>query len=206
MQNRQERSNHPGDQPPPPRYNNQVPGLPARKLPWKPFAALGVILCSALFVLAVYVEDWARDLTNNHAATSDDHPEPLLRTRKLALPPAEVARLLTPVALELPGWTTEDPATEKYAEQRESPAAPVTADGSDAPAAGDVVLKFVRVTRIMKYRDDITVTISPTREGSSVSAESQSRVGKGDLGQNPRNLKELLRVLDVRVAALADQK
>jgi uncharacterized protein (DUF1499 family) len=44
----------------------------------------------------------------------------------------------------------------------------------------------------MKYRDDIRVQIEPAAEGTRLSAESRSRVGKGDLGQNPRNLRELL--------------
>jgi uncharacterized protein (DUF1499 family) len=44
----------------------------------------------------------------------------------------------------------------------------------------------------MRYKDDIRLSIKPADSGSLLSAESRSRVGRGDLGQNPRNLRELL--------------
>jgi uncharacterized protein (DUF1499 family) len=53
-------------------------------------------------------------------------------------------------------------------------------------------LHFVRTTPLMRYKDDIRVRIVPAASGSRVSAESRSRIGRGDLGQNPRNLRELL--------------
>ena len=54
-------------------------------------------------------------------------------------------------------------------------------------------MNLIRVTHHAFY-DDITVILRSER-GNSVKATSQSRVGKGDLGQNPRNLKELVNFL-----------
>ncbi len=57
-------------------------------------------------------------------------------------------------------------------------------------------LHAVRQTRIFRFKDDVTVVVSARGRGSEASFESASRVGKGDLGQNPRNLQELIRAID----------
>ena len=44
----------------------------------------------------------------------------------------------------------------------------------------------------MRYRDDVWVVVTQhDEEKLRASLESRSRLGKGDLGQNPRNLREL---------------
>jgi uncharacterized protein (DUF1499 family) len=50
----------------------------------------------------------------------------------------------------------------------------------------------------MRFKDDIWVTLAPGEtEGTTiVQVRSQSRLGRGDLGQNPRNIKELLSRLE----------
>ena len=54
-------------------------------------------------------------------------------------------------------------------------------------------LKLTRKTLILSFTDDIEVKIAGKENGrSDIFASSRSRIGKGDLGQNPRNLKELL--------------
>lgn len=50
---------------------------------------------------------------------------------------------------------------------------------------------FVRRTRVFRFADDIRVTLRAEGEGVRVDAESRSRLGKGDLGQNRRNILEL---------------
>ncbi|AHY46318.1 Protein of unknown function (DUF1499) [Rubrobacter radiotolerans] len=60
----------------------------------------------------------------------------------------------------------------------------------------DSGLRFVRRTRVFGFKDDVTARVTALgTEGSRLEARSASRVGKSDLGQNPRNLKELLRAL-----------
>jgi uncharacterized protein (DUF1499 family) len=43
--------------------------------------------------------------------------------------------------------------------------------------------------------DDVRLTLTPGTDGTVVHAESRSRVGLGDLGQNRRNILELWRAI-----------
>ena len=52
-------------------------------------------------------------------------------------------------------------------------------------------LKLTRRTRVIQFVDDVTVTLRPAGPGTMIHAASRSRVGKGDLGQNRRNILEL---------------
>ena len=53
--------------------------------------------------------------------------------------------------------------------------------------AGEI--EAVDTTKIMRFKDDITITIKPgTGESCSVYVHSRSRVGKGDLGANARRI------------------
>ena len=136
---------------------------------WPLLAVVVSVLVIVVAILALYVDDWQRDLSQNHAATVDDPKAPLAAFRS-DLPPAELANHVIAATGKLPGWKL-DKLDEGNAE---------------------VTIRFIRATGIMRFRDDITVRISPLDEGSILRAESQSRIGKGDLGQNPRNLRELL--------------
>ena len=60
---------------------------------------------------------------------------------------------------------------------------------------GDEV-RAVRKTRLFGFRDDVTARVSPHPDGARLELASASRLGRGDLGQNPRNLAELLRAVD----------
>lgn len=148
-------------------------------------------------VVVLMVDDWSRDWTENTASTSVDAEDPWLRPAQLPLSPREVAE-------RLERWATGASAWE------------VVSRGSDGPIER---LHLVHKTRLWRFRDDVQVTIEPMEiegeqagveslaaeptgsmaTGARVSAESASRIGKGDLGQNPRNLRELMRA----VAALA---
>jgi len=55
-----------------------------------------------------------------------------------------------------------------------------------------VEMKLTRTTPLMRFTDDIDVVLRAEGDATRVQAQSQSRIGKGDLGQNPRNLKELV--------------
>jgi uncharacterized protein (DUF1499 family) len=62
------------------------------------------------------------------------------------------------------------------------------ADGSEVRA--------VRKTRLFRFKDDVTARVHPDLDGARLELTSASRLGRGDLGQNPRNLEELLRAVD----------
>ena len=55
----------------------------------------------------------------------------------------------------------------------------------------DGPLHLTRRTRIVGYTDDIRLQFLPEGRGTIIHAESRSRVGVGDLGQNRRNILEL---------------
>lgn len=63
-------------------------------------------------------------------------------------------------------------------------------------AAGRI--EAVAVTRLLRFRDDVTVRVEPTvRGGTRVDMHSRSRIGRSDLGTNARRIRafqdELLR-------------
>lgn len=145
------------------------------------YLAAGVIallLALGLLWLIATVEDWSRDLTTNYAATSVSAKNPSLHPITSQRPSSDLADLAATAVKRLPGW--------------ELAGREVTAD--------EITLRFVRTTRLLRFKDDITVHIRLASDNQQpaqyeVFAESQSRVGKGDFGQNPRNLAELMDTL-----------
>lgn len=72
--------------------------------------------------------------------------------------------------------------------------------------AGESEVRAVRKTRVFGFENDVTVRLTPAgSSGASTNTwaelESAARVGRGDLGQNERNLKELLAVIERRLTA-----
>ena len=140
---------------------------------WIVAAVLVIVLLAAALPLLFVVDDWSRDLTTNHAATSETAANEMLRPLTSRLSADELAALVESVVDDLPNWEN--------------------VDKSQRNDNGAIICSLVRSTKIMRYQDDVTVTIvAKAAGGSRLSAESRSRVGKGDLGQNPRNLIELL--------------
>ncbi len=70
--------------------------------------------------------------------------------------------------------------------------------GAGSGVAG-AELRAVRTTRLWRFKDDVTVRIRRDGGRSVVSVRSKSRVGKGDFGQNARNVREFLAALDTRL-------
>ena len=139
---------------------------------------IAVLLILGLVWLFATVDDWSRDLTTNYAATSATAKNPSIHPIFSPKPPTELAALVTTAAQQLRGWEL-----------------------TGREEAHDVItLRFIRTTRLMRFKDDITVHICPIKSNYNtphyeISVESQSRVGKGDFGQNPRNLAELMDTL-----------
>lgn len=137
-----------------------------------PAIVLIVLLLIGIVILALTVEDWNRDLSTNQAATSPDHPDASLRCVVLPLEIDATAELVQSRAKNLPGWSVANTSTN--------------------PAN---VIRLERTTRWLRFVDDITVELKTVDGGTRVSVSSRSRVGKGDLGQNPRNIRELLKAI-----------
>jgi uncharacterized protein (DUF1499 family) len=61
---------------------------------------------------------------------------------------------------------------------------------------GGAEIQAVASTRVFKFKDDLTVRIRRQGGRTKVSVRSRSRVGKGDFGQNARNIREFQDALD----------
>lgn len=60
-----------------------------------------------------------------------------------------------------------------------------------------------RTTGVFGFVDDVLVTVKPVTEfATQVNVRSSSRVGKGDFGQNARNIREFFTELDNRLGAV----
>lgn len=131
---------------------------------------VGLVALFAVGKLLYQVEDWSRDLSQNYAETSPDARDAALRPIESDRSPQEMAAVVERAAMDLPRWQLAG---------RE-------AEGNQQ------VLRLVRTTPLVRYKDDIVVRIEPAESGSRLTASSKSRLGKADFGQNPRNLRELL--------------
>ena len=63
---------------------------------------------------------------------------------------------------------------------------------SQAGREDRLVLHAIRRTRFLSFIDDLRIELSIDEDGTTrLYASSRSRIGKGDLGQNARNLRQL---------------
>jgi uncharacterized protein (DUF1499 family) len=133
-----------------------------------------IVLAAAGFaVVALQIDDWGRDLTTNVAETTREAADSLMqpiRSKRLA---SDVARDVGRAAGMLRGWTFV----------------------GDAETATGLELRFERRTKWFRFTDDIRVTIEDRGVDRLVHMQSASRIGGADLGQNPRNIRELSRAL-----------
>ncbi|MGB1707253.1 MAG: DUF1499 domain-containing protein, partial [Rubripirellula sp.] len=130
------------------------------------------VTLTAVILLSVFsrIDNWKRDLTTNHARLSDDAGDELLRPPTVTGTPTEVAERIV-------AWADQQGRWEIVSQQQ---------------IDQGVEMKLTRTTPLMRFTDDIDVVLRAEGDATRVQAQSQSRIGKGDLGQNPRNLKELV--------------
>lgn len=133
--------------------------------------AIGIVALLVTLWIFSYIEDWSRDLTTNVAETSPDAKDSRLRTQRLPLSLDELESKLKKIADTKPLWSYDK--TESVDEVTRK-------------------IHLVRTTSLMRYKDDIIVTLKREGEETVLDVYSKSRIGKGDLGQNPRNIRDLL--------------
>lgn len=137
-----------------------------------------ILLASSvpIFWTLFLVEDWKRDLTTNHATTDATAVDPSLRPLHSPLSAAALAEQVEQFANSRRNWEL------------------VSVEPADSD--GTIRLHLIRTTTVLRFKDDVHVVLTDIPEGGSVlEATSRSRVGKGDLGQNPRNLREMIDAL-----------
>ena len=66
---------------------------------------------------------------------------------------------------------------------------------------GDIQLRYVAVTPIARFRDDVDVLIRPvTPDSAEAAIYSRSRIGLSDLGKNKSRVKALVKQLSAELA------
>lgn len=63
-------------------------------------------------------------------------------------------------------------------------------------------IQATRKTRFLNFVDDVVIRFEEIAGGTRIHARSQSRIGRGDLGQNRRNLLELFDAIKKQVRRL----
>lgn len=117
------------------------------------------------------VDDWNRDFTGTFAATEYGAADPELQPVLMADTIEEAEHAILNASLSLEGWEYSNACDEMGARK----------------------LQFTRTCPYLQVIDDVTVTIFSRDDEVVISATSESRSPWGDLGRNPRNLKQLLR-------------
>jgi hypothetical protein len=132
---------------------------------------LGLIVI-AMVTLGLFsqIEDWKRDLSMNYASLDVESDDPRMHPPVIAESTVQVVDRIVAWAERAPLWSVE------------------SKDVNDQEAK----IHLTRSTRIFGWVDDIHVRLTGSENGTRVDAESKSRTGKGDLGQNPRNLRALV--------------
>jgi uncharacterized protein (DUF1499 family) len=130
-------------------------------------------------LLGYHAERYVLALTADDPRTPDIIRRMRARLHKLSsartertyeAPPEEVLKAAAAAVKEMPRWELEE------------------------SRPGE--LRATRRTRVFRFVDDVRVEVRGESGGSRVELESESRVGTWDLGQNGRNLRELIRRLD----------
>lgn len=151
---------------------------------------LVLAVLSPLLLMAFYVEDWSRDLSTNVAWTDPGNDDPTLRPIEFTGSWSALQEIVSGFAESRPNWSEPQPPSLL------DEASPVH-DISSSPE-GEIQFHLVRTTGLIRYKDDVWVVAEPIASDPNdeirwrLHVHSQSRVGKGDLGQNPRNIRELL--------------
>ncbi|MBN4053171.1 DUF1499 domain-containing protein [bacterium AH-315-L15] len=117
-------------------------------------------------------------LTNNRAETNPDHPDASLRPRTYTVAYDSFFETVLHVIGWLPRWKVVEQDIE---------------NGK---------IGATRQTKFFRFVDDVEIHVTKKGEGEvTVNLRSASRVGKGDFGQNARNIREFLKALDREIAA-----
>jgi len=136
-------------------------------------------------ILLVYVllgiDDWGRDWVQ-HEATQRFEPANRHVAGLLDMPPGHPGRVSLAEWSDAVQWAGNRIKNLKF-----------TGEAAD----GDTrVLKFVRTHRLLRIKDDVTVRIERSGREQTIETHSAARLGIGDLGRNPRNIRRLYAELE----------
>ncbi len=114
---------------------------------------------------------WLDGMTKNWAELTPNDQDPRLRPIVLPIPPAEALLQVAQMIANRKRWDVV----------------------STEPETGTI--RATHQTILWRFVDDVLIRCEPDPQGTRIQARSQSRIGKGDLGQNRRNLRDLTKAL-----------
>jgi uncharacterized protein (DUF1499 family) len=115
---------------------------------------------------------WLDGFTKNWAELTEGSADPDLRPVVVPLPPPDAVSWAAARIAALPRWAV----------------------ASTSPESG--TLDATHKTFVWRFVDDVRLEFRAHSEGETIiTARSRSRIGRGDLGQNARNLRELTKAL-----------
>ena len=71
--------------------------------------------------------------------------------------------------------------------------------GLEVTSAEKGEIQAIATTRILRFKDDVTISVARDGQGAIVNVRSKSRIGKGDLGANARRIAEFQALLAKRL-------
>jgi uncharacterized protein (DUF1499 family) len=128
------------------------------------------LLAGAVALVWAYAT-WPR-INDVETGRTPEYPD--LRPKMYAAREARVAQAAEQAISHLPRWTLV---------------------GSGRGSGGHSI-QAVATTRVFRFKDDVTIRIWREGPWTHVSVRSRSRIGKGDFGQNARNIRAFLAELD----------
>jgi uncharacterized protein (DUF1499 family) len=123
-----------------------------------------VVLAAAAVVAGIGLTRWP---LINDVETGRTPQYPDLQVQRFSAPEERVTRAARAAATALPGWE-------------------VVGSGR---GPGGAEIQAVARTRVLRFKDDVTVRIRRREGACEVAVRSKSRLGKGDFGQNARNIR-----------------
>jgi len=129
-----------------------------------------VLLAAAIALVWAYAT-WPR-INDVETGKTPEYPD--LRPKMYAASVAKVAKAAEEAISLLPRWT-------------------LVGSGS---GKGGHEIQAIATTRVWRFNDDVTIRIYREGVWTYVTVRSKSRIGKGDFGQNARNIRAFLTELD----------
>ena len=133
------------------------------------------IVALSLLALIVTIDDWSRDFTTNYSVMAETSEDPDLRPILLERPADEVVVAIQEAADRIKSWEFIGAARME----------------------NSTMVVFERTSRVWRFKDDIILRVEDLGDRCRLGGESRSRIGYGDLGQNPRNLRRILAELQI---------
>lgn len=130
-------------------------------------------------------------------ADTDEPSHPDLHPIEIPINPVDALNRIQLLLQSQPRWNVELVNGKAVALSSRSgvPREEVFLTGPTWPNSG--WLTATRRTRMLRLIDDVLIWLDEGSTGCRMHARSRSRIGRGDLGQNRRNLLELFRIIDV---------